>query len=111
MFHTIYARALEAVQRLGLQGLSQPPAHEDDGAFLHVFGQLTDKLVEDAMKLTEVINAEYRELLGLAGARIFSNLQRLLPDLDLLYVLQRREAGTPPALRTVTRSPEQRVWT
>jgi hypothetical protein len=43
----------------------------------------------------ELIDAECHELLGLAGTRIFSNLQRLRPDLDLEEVLQRR-APPPP---------------
>jgi hypothetical protein len=74
MFRYISARAMEAARRLGIQGLSLPPAPEDDGAFLHFFGQLMDKLVEAAAKVTELIDAEYRELLELAGTRIFSNL-------------------------------------
>jgi hypothetical protein len=43
----------------------------------------------------ELIEAECWELLGLARMRIFSNIQRLCPDLDLVEVLQRR-AATPP---------------
>jgi hypothetical protein len=43
----------------------------------------------------ELVDAECRELLGLMGTRIFSNLQRLCPDLDLEEVLQRR-APPPP---------------
>jgi hypothetical protein len=49
-------------------------------------------------KVLELIDAECRELLGLMGTRIFSNLQRLRPDLDLEEVLQRRvppPPGTP----------------
>jgi hypothetical protein len=46
-------------------------------------------------RVTELIDTECRELLGIAGTHIFSNLQHLRPDLDLLDVLQRREA-TPP---------------
>jgi hypothetical protein len=38
MFRDISAHAMEAALRLGVQGLSQPPAPEDDGAFLHFFG-------------------------------------------------------------------------
>jgi hypothetical protein len=51
--------------------------------------------VEAAARVTELIDAECRELLGLAGTRIFSNLQRLCLDLDLLDVLHRR-AIMPP---------------
>jgi hypothetical protein len=49
-------------------------------------------------KVSELIDAECRELLGLAGTWIFSNIQRLSPDLDLEEVLQRRvppPPGTP----------------
>jgi hypothetical protein len=35
----------------------------------------------------ELIDAECRELLGLTGMSIFSNLQRLRPDLNLEEVL------------------------
>jgi hypothetical protein len=87
MFLTISANAMEAARRLGVQDLSQPPALVDDGTFLHFFGQLTDKLVEAATRLMEVIDTECRELLSLAGMRIFSILQRLRPDLDLLEVV------------------------
>jgi hypothetical protein len=68
---------------------------EDDGAILRFFGQLSDKLAEAATKVMELIDTECRELLGLAGTRIFSNIQRLRPDLDLEEVLQRRAATSP----------------
>jgi hypothetical protein len=58
------------------------------------------------MRVTELIDAECRELLGMAGTRIFSKLQRLRPDLDLLDVLQRRgnkPLGTPDR-RAITRA-------
>jgi hypothetical protein len=45
----------------------------------------------------DVIDGESQELLGLAGARVFSNLQRLRPDLDLLDILQRVREATPPS--------------
>jgi hypothetical protein len=43
----------------------------------------------------ELVDAECRELMGLVGMRIFSNLQRLRPDLDLEEVLQRRVPPSP----------------
>jgi hypothetical protein len=49
----------------------------------------------------ELIDAECRELLGLAGTRIFSNLQRLHPNLILEEVLQR---PSPPPPGTPDRS-------
>jgi hypothetical protein len=54
----------------------------------------------------ELINAECREVLGLAGTRIFSNLQRLRPDLDLEEVLQRT---VPPPPGTPDRAAQDRV--
>jgi hypothetical protein len=43
--------------------------------------------VETTARVTELIDAECRELLGLAETRIFSNLQHLRQDLDLLEIL------------------------
>jgi hypothetical protein len=95
MFRGFSARLMEVTRRLGINGSHLPSAPEDDGSILHFFGQLSDKLAEAATKVTELIDAECRELLGLARTRIFSNIQRLRPDLDLEEVLQRR-AATPP---------------
>jgi hypothetical protein len=79
--------------------LGQPPVLEDDGAFLLFFEKFTEKLLDVVEKFTEVINAECWELLGIAGARIFSNLQRQCPDLDLLDIPRKvwevPAAGTP----------------
>jgi hypothetical protein len=98
IFRGFSACLMEAAQRLGIDGLNLASVPEDDGSILHFFGQLADKLVEASAKVTELIDAECRELLGLAGMWIFSNIQRLRPDLDLEEVLQRRAAtpsGTP----------------
>jgi hypothetical protein len=78
---------MEATRRLGIEGLVLPSALEDDGAILHFFGQLSDKLAEAATRVMELIDAECRELLGLTGTCIFSNIQRLRPDFDLEEVL------------------------
>jgi hypothetical protein len=96
MFHEVSARVMEMTRCLGIEGLILPPALEDDGAILHFFCQLSDKQVEAAARVTKLIDTECQELLGMVGMRIFSNLQRLHPDLDLLDILQRREA-TPPS--------------
>jgi hypothetical protein len=95
MFRGFSAHLMEAMRRLGIDGLNLPSAPEDDGSIVHFFGQLSDKLAKAAIKVTELIDAECWELLGLAGMWIFSNIQRLRPDLDLEEVLQRR-AATPP---------------
>jgi septal ring factor EnvC (AmiA/AmiB activator) len=74
MFREVSACVMEAARRLGIEGLSLPPAPEDDGAILRFFCQLSNKLVEDAARATKLIDAECRELLGMAGMHIFSNL-------------------------------------
>jgi chromosome segregation ATPase len=87
MFHGFSARIMEAVNRLGIEGLNLPTIPEDDGSILHFFSQLAEKLAEASAKVSVLVDAECRELLGLAGTRIFSNIQRLRPDLDLEEVL------------------------
>jgi hypothetical protein len=86
---------MEAVHRLGIDGLNLPTIPEDDGSILHFFSQLAEKLVEASAKVAELVDAECRELLGLAMTRIFSNILRLRPDLDLEEVLQRRTSPPP----------------
>jgi hypothetical protein len=98
MFRGFSARLMEAAHRLGIDGLNLPTIPEDDGSILHFFSQLAEKLADALAKVAELIDAKCRELLGLAGTRIFSNIQRLRPDLDLEEVLQRRALppqGTP----------------
>jgi hypothetical protein len=68
---------------------------KDDRSIILFFSQLAEQLDDTSAKVVELIDAECRELLGLAGTWIFSNLQRLRPNLDLEEVLQRR-APPPP---------------
>jgi hypothetical protein len=96
MFCKFSARIMEAVNRQGIEGLTLPTILEDDGSILHFFSQLAEKLAEASAKVSELVDAECQELLGLVGMRIFSNIQRLSPDLDLEEVLQRR-APPPPS--------------
>jgi hypothetical protein len=95
MFRGFSARLMEAAHRLCIDGLTLPTIPEDDGSIIHFFRQLAKKLAEASAKVAELIDAECRELLVLAGTRIFSNIQRLRPDLGLEEVLQRR-APLPP---------------
>jgi hypothetical protein len=74
MFHDVFACVMEAARRLGIGGLSLPLAPKDNGSILRFFCLLSDKLVEATARVTELIDTKYRELLGLAGMRIFSNL-------------------------------------
>jgi hypothetical protein len=62
--------------------------------------------VDASAKVAELVDAKCRELLGFARTRIFSNIQRLCPDLDLEEVLQRR-ASPPPG--TPDRAAQGRV--
>jgi hypothetical protein len=82
MFRRFSARIMEAANRLGIEGLNLPTIPEDDGSILHFFSQLAEKLAEASAKVSELVDAECRELLGLVGMQIFSNIQRLRTDLD-----------------------------
>jgi hypothetical protein len=70
---------------------------------------LSDKLAEASTKVTELIDAECWELLGLAGTRIFSNIQLLRPNLDLEKVLQRRAATSPGSPNRVAQARAARL--
>jgi hypothetical protein len=104
MFRGFSARLMEAAHHLGIDGLNLPTILEDDGSILHFFSQLADKLADALAKVVELIDTECRELLGLAGTRIFSNFQRLRPDLDLEEVLQRRAPPPPGTPERPTRN-------
>jgi hypothetical protein len=106
MFCGFSARIMEAANRLGIKGLNLPTIPKDDGSILHFFSQLAEKLAEASAKVSELVDAECRELLGLVGTRIFSNIQRLRPNLDLEEVLQRR---APPPLGTPDRAAQARA--
>jgi acetolactate synthase regulatory subunit len=95
MFRGFSAHVMEAAHRLGIHGLNLPTVPEDDGSVMLFFSQLAEQLDGASAKVLELIDAECRELLGLAGTRIFSNLQRLRPDLNLEEVLQRPSPPPP----------------
>jgi hypothetical protein len=97
---------MEAAHRLGIHGLTPPTVPEDDGLIIHFFSQLAEQLADASSKVLELVDAECRELLGLTGTQIFSNLQRLRPDLDLEEVLQRR---VPPPPGTPDRTAQDRA--
>jgi hypothetical protein len=106
MLRRFSARIMEAANGLGIHGLTLPTVPEDDGSIIHFFSQLAEQLADASAKVLELIDAECRELLGLAGMRIFSNLQCLRPDLDLEEVLQRR---APPPPGTPDRAAQDRA--
>jgi hypothetical protein len=95
MFRGFSARVMAAAHRLGIHGLTLPTVPEDDGSILLFFSQLAEELDGASVRVLELIDAECRELLGLAGTRIFTNLQCLRPDLNLEEVL-RRPSPPPP---------------
>jgi hypothetical protein len=95
MFRGFSARVMAAAHRLGIHRLNLPTVPEDDGSVMLFFSQLAEQLDGASVKVLELIDAECRELLGLAGTWIFSNLQRLRPDLNLEDVLQRPSPPPP----------------
>jgi hypothetical protein len=100
MFRGFSAHVMATAHRLGIHGLNLPNIPEDDGSIMLFFSQLAEQLDGASAKVLELIDAECRELLGLAGTRIFTNLQRLHPNLNLEEVLQR---PSPPPLGTPDR--------
>jgi hypothetical protein len=106
MFRGFSARVMAAAHRLGIHGLNLPTVPEDDGSIMLFFSQLAEELDGASAKVLELIDAECRELLGLAGMRIFSNLQRLRPELNLEEVLRR---PPPPPPGTPDRAAEART--
>jgi hypothetical protein len=95
MFHEFSAHVMEAVHRLGIHRLNLPNVPEDNRSIILFFSQLAEQLDDASAKVLEFIDTECRELLGLVGTWIFSNLECLCPDLDLEEVLQRREPPPP----------------
>jgi hypothetical protein len=106
MFRGFSARVMAAAHRLGIHGLNLPTIPEDDGSIMLFFSQGAEELDGASAKVLELIDAECRELLGLTGMRIFSNIQRLRPDLNLEEVLQR---PSPPLLGTPDRAAVSRA--
>jgi hypothetical protein len=97
---------MAAAHCLGIHGLTLPMVPEDDGSILLFFSQLAEELDGASAKVLELIDAKCRELLGLAGTRIFSNIQRFRPDLNLEEVLRR---PLPPPPGTPDRAAEARA--
>jgi acetolactate synthase regulatory subunit len=95
MFCGFSACIMAAAHHLGIHGLTLPTVLKDDGSILLFFSQLAKELDGASAKVLELIDAECRELLGLAGMRIFSNIQRLRPDLNLEEVLRRPLPSLP----------------
>jgi acetolactate synthase regulatory subunit len=95
MFRGFSACVMAAAHRLGIHRLNLPAVPKDDGSIMLFFSQLAEELDGASARVLELIDAECRELLGLVGTRIFSNIQRLRPDLNLEEVLQRPSPPPP----------------
>jgi acetolactate synthase regulatory subunit len=95
MFRGFSACIMAAAHRLGIHRLNLPTIPKDDGSIMLFFSQLAEELDGASVKVLELIDAMCQELLGLAGMRIFSNIQRLRPDLNLEEVLQRPSPPLP----------------
>jgi acetolactate synthase regulatory subunit len=67
MFRGFSARVMAAAHHLGIHGLNLPTVPEDDGSIMLFFSQLAEQLDGASAKVLELIDAECRELLGLAG--------------------------------------------
>jgi hypothetical protein len=106
MFRGLSARVMSAAHRLGIHGLNLPTVPEDDGSIMLFFSQLADELDGTSARVLDLIDAECRELLALAGMRIFTNLQRIHPAINLEEVLRR---PLPPPPRTPDRAAESRA--
>jgi hypothetical protein len=94
MFREFLARIMAVAHCLGIHGLNLPTVPEDDGSIMLFFSLLAEQLDGASAKVLELIDAECRELLGLTGTWIFSNLQHLRPDLNLEEVLLTRVNST-----------------
>jgi hypothetical protein len=106
MFRGFSARVMAVAHCLGIHGLNLPTVPEDDGSIMLFFSQLAEELDGASARVLDLIDAEYRELLGLAGMRIFSNIQRLRHRLNLEEVLRR---PSPPPPGTPDREAVSRV--
>jgi hypothetical protein len=106
MFRGFSARVMVAAHHLGIHGLNLPTVPEDDGSIMLFFSQLAEELDGASAKVLDLIDAVCQELLGLAGTRIFSNIQRLRPHLNLEEVLWR---PSPPPLGTPDREAVSRA--
>jgi hypothetical protein len=95
MFRGFSARVMAAVHHLGIHRLNLPTVPEDNGSIMLFFSQLAEELDGASARVLDLIDAECRELLGLAGTRIFSNIQRLRPHLNLEKVLRRPSPPLP----------------
>ena len=90
MFRALVRRTQSVLSSLGANHVDIPSAldADDPAAFAPYFNGVLTELEVAATQLGNVIAEECRELLHLAGTRIFSNLFRIVPDLKHRRVLR-----------------------
>ena len=75
-------RAVGAVSRFVGEAPALPCAH-GDGGYLNFFGKVVEALETGVSRVDEDNASSARDLLDLALTRVFSNLRRQAPGLDL----------------------------
>ena len=84
MFHELVEHAHRVAESLAITSPSMPVGGNFDVAtYLTFFNELLQRLEGAAAEFENVIDEASRNLLAVAGERIFSNLRRHQPDLDL----------------------------
>ena len=97
MLQDLVARARAVGDRFG--AVVPPLAADDDEAgYSFFFGQFLTNLEEAAKSLDDRVVEESRDLLVMATCRIFANLARLQPSLDLEAVTAPVEISSPAAV-------------
>ena len=88
MFRALVARARTVASSLGMANPNVPvEGNSDIAAYLMFFDELLQWLEGAAAEFENMIDKASRNLLAVAVERIFSNLRRLQPDLDLETVM------------------------
>jgi hypothetical protein len=90
MFRTIAARANSAIGLLGASDF-RIPTDDEDATFLQLFTQIAGKVEAAATNFNNIVEVDCRELLSLAGTRIFANLLHADPRFNFTTVLHRME--------------------
>ena len=87
MFRNLVSRARAVADRLGAEVPDfSAEGNADDAGYISFFERFLAKLEETVASLDDLVEAESRDLLCFATRRIFTNLARLQPTLDLQTV-------------------------
>ena len=98
----IARRAAGAVSRFVGEAPALPCAH-GDGGYLNFFGKVVEALETGVSRVDEDNASSARDLLDLALTRVFSNLRRHVPELDLPRVMEPVPEELQRPLRDKTR--------